>query len=78
MSWITDDLPEETGPYLVSINLQRSSGKYAFKYMAYYEKEQNKWFKYDPFELRYKPTDEVEGVVAGWRDDLGVHLNSGF
>ena len=79
MEWINinQQIPPETGRYLVSINLEfPGAGMFIFNYIAHYEREQGKWYKYDPFDPKYKPTVEVEGIVAAWAHDLGVFLAS--
>ncbi len=73
MEWENNQSPE-TGAHLVSVQWQRSHGIMAFTYVAYYDKEANTWYKYNPFEDNYKPTEEVEGEVTAWAKNTSVFL----
>lgn len=66
--WITDRHPQETGEYLVSIKRQRTHGIQIFKYIAHYNAEENKWYKYDPFQDE-KPSQELDNITA-WSENL--------
>jgi len=75
VGWITDKTPSETGAYLVSVLRKRGLGKLAFRYIAYYDRDQNKWFKYDPFDDGYEPKEDITYEVTAWsKDDFGVML----
>lgn len=74
MNWKTVEKPSETGPYLVSVMRQRSHGRQAFKYIAHYNKENDKWYKYDPYDDNYKPTEEISGEISAWNDDLPTFI----
>jgi len=74
MNWITNRLPDETGTYLISVNRRRGFGGQAFKYVGHFDFETKKWFKYDPFDDNYEPTEEIDGEVPAWTDELGVFM----
>lgn len=73
MEWITDTLPTDSGNYIVSIKWQRPAGIILFMYFAHYVKEQDVWYKYDPFDNHYKPSQEVEGEITAWAKDIGPY-----
>ena len=73
MKWVTN-APTETGEYLVSIKRQRPLSNQIFKYVAHYEAEKNKWYQYNPFDDDYKPTDEIEGNVTAWAEDMVIFM----
>lgn len=74
IAWNTQKDPPETGTYLASIIIQGPHGRHAFYDALYYEKDSKEWYKYDPFDLSYKPKERVNGRVTGWSNDIGVHL----
>ena len=74
MSWIINRLPDETGTYLVSIMRNRKFGVQAFKYVGHFDSETQRWFKYDPFDDHSEPTEEIDGQVTAWTDEIPVFI----
>ena len=35
-----------------------------------YDAETKRWYKYDPFDNNYKPSEEITDLVVGWIDDM--------
>jgi hypothetical protein len=58
------------------VHWQRSYGIHVFKYVAYYNKDNNQWYKYDPFSENYTPSDLIDGEVTAWADNTSVFLKS--
>lgn len=76
MAWVTDKFPDETRPYQVSIALDKWGAMRYFSYVAFYDAEKKQWFKQDPFEKKFEPTEPLEGTVTGWDDNpLPVFMN---
>lgn len=75
MNWtdITTKLPEEKGPYIVSVSRQLSHGQYVFSYVAYFDKENNKWHKYNPFSDN-SIEEEITDRVIGWIENSSTYL----
>ena len=73
MKWNTKGLPKETGRYVVSLEIKKPHGIMIFHYVAYYDAETNKWFKFDPFVDNYQHEKEIEGKVTAWMSGLGIH-----
>ena len=58
------NLPNETGPYIVSLQGRAKQGIIVSNYSAYYDKESRKWFKYDPFVDNFEPVEEITQMVT--------------
>ena len=72
MEWNYGNFPNETRRYLVSVMLQRPKGAEVFKYIAHFDSESKKWFKYDPF--TEKQGEEVEGEIIAWGSEVAIAL----
>jgi len=75
MKWvpITTALPEHSGAYLISAQIQLPHGQSVFKYVAHYDAENKTWHKYDPF------TDTISDPINGyevnaWAVDTDVFM----
>jgi hypothetical protein len=78
MNWkhTQSETPERTGSYIVSIRVERSGNATLFtNATAYYDKEANRWYKYDPFTQKHSVNDDITAQVTGWLEDPGVVSN---
>jgi hypothetical protein len=73
MNWNTDKNPNESDTYLISGERLYGNGKLAFMYVAYFDSNTKEWYKYDPFQDKYKPSEKIEGVIA-WGSDIAVFV----
>lgn len=64
------EMPTGTGVYIVSIHQQYPAGIVVSSDAAHYDAESFKWYKYDPFDVKYKPTEEITELVVGWIADM--------
>ena len=77
MSWIDfpENKPNTSGTFIVSINTITAKGKdYTFRYLAYYDLDQNKWFKYDSFAIGNEILEEIKDRINGWTETPPVYL----
>lgn len=61
--------PGKSGSFVVSVLLSRQFGQSAFKYVAFYDKEKNAWYKQDNFSGKDGLGEEITKEVKGWLDD---------
>ncbi|HBG70476.1 MAG: hypothetical protein A2W93_09475 [Bacteroidetes bacterium GWF2_43_63] len=75
MDWtnIKTKLPSKSGVYLVSASKPLSNGRFVFSYVAYYDKENNRWHKYDPFSDSDIKSETIDTVI-GWIETLPTFL----
>lgn len=73
--WITDIYPDTSGSYLTTVKYQPSIGTSFFQYIAYFDEPSKKWYRYDPFNAEYKPTQEITNMVIAWSVKSGVFIN---
>lgn len=75
MNWtdITTKLPEKKGAYIVSISRQHAQGQYVFSYVAYFDRDNNKWHKYNPF-VDSSVEEEITDRVIGWVENSSTYL----
>lgn len=69
MNWIVypDNKPDITGTYLVSIERAFFDNTLTFNYVAYYNVENNNWYKYDSF-LDYDSVGEkIEDKIKAYQ-----------
>ena len=76
MEWISPEerLPKDKGPYVVSIIKDFGAGKLVFNYVAHYDAQNQDWYKYDPFDPRFKPNEKIGDKILGWIDDVGAYM----
>ncbi len=77
MEWMNtvQELPIESGPYLVSVKVNKRFGVAVFKYVAHFDSETNNWYKYDPFNNDYEPTELIsEGEVLAWGKNFATFI----
>lgn len=77
MKWINtlEELPIDSGPYLVSVKISKRFGVAVFKYVAHFDSDTNQWYKFDPFNNDYKPTELInEGEVMAWGKDFDIFI----
>lgn len=77
MGWITRELPEMGGEYLVTLEiLGQHTLPDLFLYVAYFSEENRTWHKYDPFVPELLPGEDISKYVVGWKDGVGVYMKS--
>ncbi len=71
MSWHSNSFkkPRKSGSYVVNILLQEQFGQSKFKYVAFFDKEKNAWFKQDNFSGGDGLGEEITQVVSDWLDE---------
>ena len=75
MNWERNQLPDTSGTCLVNIILRRENGIYPFLYVAYFDANKRKWFKYDPFVDKNPIGAEIEEKVTAWDTSIAVSFN---
>ena len=74
MDWISaQQLPEETGNYVVSISMAYKNTQRNFRAIARYDQKTQRWYKYEPFEPE-EISDDITSIVVGWVNDRDVYL----
>ena len=75
MNWtdIETKLPQESGVYSISVSRQSQNSQYVFTYVAHYDRENNKWHKYDPF-IDESIREEITDNVLGWIENSSSYL----
>lgn len=68
MEWISypERKPEQSGPYVVSIQRPYNNSDLTFKYVAYFNADSNEWFKYNPFEDENGILEKIDFRINGW------------
>lgn len=76
MNWnlYPDNPPTETGRYTVSLHRHLGHGISVSNYLAHYDSENNTWYKYDPFDDKYTPKEDITNMIVGWASDMGSFL----
>ena len=76
MNWIDypENRPGESGPYLVSITRPYIGGDLTFKYVAFFNAENNQWFKYDSFTDENEVLERIQFRVNAWAINLPIYL----
>lgn len=76
MEWTSypENRPAESGAYIVSISRPYSNGDLTFKYVAYYNVDNNQWFKYDPFSDENDILERITFRINGWVANATVYL----
>ena len=72
MEWkfISYESPKKSGNYVVSIRTT-----YIFKYVAYYDFNSKRWYKYDPFS-KDEHGEEIDGnSIIGWIDNFEIAVS---
>lgn len=74
MKWVNakTELPKTTGAYIVSINMEGTSGGWIFEYVAWFYEPGKKWLRYNPFAEKTLKTfeGEITSLVIGWLDNV--------
>jgi hypothetical protein len=78
MEWkgFPQEPPQTTGNYTVSIKRPKGYGEYIFNDSAYYDSETQSWYKYDPWDDKYEPKEEITNMVIGWIDGVMSYLGT--
>lgn len=73
MDWISiGQLPHSSGNYLVCIE-KKDTIIITFKYIAYFDKEKESWYKYDPFLNKENILEKIESdkfKIKAWSNTL--------
>lgn len=74
MFWNEGTNPKKSGTYLTSISpTSGSANPRGFLYVAYFDAEQDAWYKIDPF--KNLPSEIIGmSMIAGWCDKIAVYL----
>ncbi|MGX9987546.1 hypothetical protein [Soonwooa purpurea] len=74
MEWtnIKKEKPQISGPYIISITKPYSNGEYIFNYYAFFNLENNSWYKYDS--ENSKVGDKINEEIIGWIKGLTTYL----
>lgn len=67
MEWTKHEQPDDSGTYIISLELPSRQGKFVTNYVAFYDFEQKKWFKYDPFLLEPIGEQISFDLINGWK-----------
>ena len=75
MNWInsSEKRPNEDGAYIASIRRKVANGIFVFNYVAYYNRSEDKWYKYNPF-TNDSQGELIEDQIIGWLDRASVFL----
>lgn len=78
MEWksFPQELPKDTGNYVASIKRSYSLGQYIFSDLAFYDSENKKWYRHDPFIDNYQHTEDITSMVVGWIYDLSAYFGT--
>jgi hypothetical protein len=75
MDWINaQQLPEETGNYVASVRMPYLSGQYVFEAIVHYDRDTQRWYKYEPFEPDKELGDDITDKVVGWVKSRETYL----
>lgn len=76
MNWINypENRPNVSQPYLVSVTRPYNGGDLTFNYVAYYNTENNQWFKYDGFSNENNILERITDRINGWDSNSSVYL----
>jgi len=76
MEWIKNGKPEESGIYLIMLNIEISVGKSKGFYAAYFDSKNNQWYKYDIFDFGNERKDIInkDWVIAFGKSASGEFI----
>lgn len=75
MDFITHELPDKTGSYIISAQiLQKNGVNLVFNYIAYYVSETQTWYKYDPFTEQEIGEEISPKLINAWKETGPVFL----
>lgn len=77
MEWISNEMPPQSGAYLICVMMPVVGGQNCFVDLAYFDKETGYWLKFDPFVDRVKPSDpvvKIEDKITAWTNKYSVFV----
>jgi hypothetical protein len=71
MDWITHELPKASGPYLIAGQMHNGVSMTMFNYVAYFDVDAQRWYKYDPFSKNDVGEEIPNECYNAWKDTDG-------
>jgi hypothetical protein len=62
-----DKLPKQSGSVIISIDIPHLQAVSPTFYVAYFNRSDSNFYKYDPFDENYTPNERIE-KIRGWAD----------
>lgn len=75
MEFITHKVPDQTGSYIISAQINQKNGvKSVFNYIAYYDYDTKTWHKYNPFDEEAIGEEIPSHLINAWKETGPVFL----
>ncbi len=63
--------PDDSGRHLIyAMRILPNGDSSVFRYIAHFDVDNNTWYKYDPFDNNYVPTEPLDASVIEWFTEL--------